>query len=130
LDYCGSRTEPCPKCGAFIMLKEQDQHEQLNCRKPAPVVNNNVPVTNGFGIARGLVGASNGESRSRYDVDEMSRMLGAQLRVQDTSVPSVPAAAVRKTPAPRKPLQDKRTPKVSNVKSNVNRRQGKNEFEL
>lgn len=34
LDYCGSRTEQCPKCGQFIMLKDQTKHDDSNCNFP------------------------------------------------------------------------------------------------
>ncbi|KAH3887241.1 hypothetical protein DPMN_011257, partial [Dreissena polymorpha] len=41
LDYCGSRTEPCHKCGAFIMLRDQQKHSELACNKPTPPLSNN-----------------------------------------------------------------------------------------
>ncbi|XP_060584425.1 TRAF-type zinc finger domain-containing protein 1-like [Ruditapes philippinarum] len=41
LDYCGSRTEPCPKCGQFIMLKEQTKHDDSNCTYPEVKPKNN-----------------------------------------------------------------------------------------
>ncbi|XP_046555045.1 TRAF-type zinc finger domain-containing protein 1-like [Haliotis rubra] len=41
-DYCGTRTESCPKCAQFIMKKDLLQHEASNCDYPTPK-----PATNG-----------------------------------------------------------------------------------
>lgn len=27
--YCGSRTEQCPECGDFVMLKDWEKHEKM-----------------------------------------------------------------------------------------------------
>ena len=35
-DYCGTRTERCPNCSQFIMLKDMDQHEVSLCTYPPP----------------------------------------------------------------------------------------------
>lgn len=34
LEYCGTRTEQCPKCAQFIMLKDQMKHNDSNCSFP------------------------------------------------------------------------------------------------
>lgn len=36
LDYCGTRTEECVKCGQFIMKKDDLKHEESNCTYPIP----------------------------------------------------------------------------------------------
>lgn len=36
LDYCGSRTEQCPKCSQFILFRDQLQHEETDCSYPVP----------------------------------------------------------------------------------------------
>lgn len=36
LEYCGTRTEPCKKCGTFIMLRDQLRHTASNCAYPEP----------------------------------------------------------------------------------------------
>ena len=41
VDYCGTRTEPCPTCGQFVMLKDQLQHETSACQYPAPKPHDN-----------------------------------------------------------------------------------------
>ena len=28
-DYCGSRTEECPECGDYVMLKEWEKHQGM-----------------------------------------------------------------------------------------------------
>ena len=28
-DYCGSRTEQCPECNDFVMLKDWEKHEKM-----------------------------------------------------------------------------------------------------
>ena len=35
-DACGSRTESCPKCHQYVMLKDQCRHDDSNCAYPAP----------------------------------------------------------------------------------------------
>ncbi|XP_005108630.1 TRAF-type zinc finger domain-containing protein 1 [Aplysia californica] len=35
-DYCGSRTECCPLCQQYIMLKDMVQHENSGCSYPEP----------------------------------------------------------------------------------------------
>ncbi|XP_013396795.1 TRAF-type zinc finger domain-containing protein 1 isoform X1 [Lingula anatina] len=34
ISYCGTRTEQCFKCAQFIMLKDQDKHDETNCTYP------------------------------------------------------------------------------------------------
>ena len=33
-DYCGSRTECCPKCKRYIQIRDHDQHEITDCAYP------------------------------------------------------------------------------------------------
>lgn len=42
-EYCGTRTEPCVKCGQFIMIKDQIKHEDSNCTYPTPKPPNENP---------------------------------------------------------------------------------------
>ena len=45
IGYCGSRTEQCPTCQQYIMLKDMTRHEESMCTfpepKPVPVSTNN-----------------------------------------------------------------------------------------
>ncbi|KAL4224303.1 TRAF-type zinc finger [Mactra antiquata] len=63
IDYCGSRTEPCTKCGQFIMLKEQIKHDESNCTYPEVKPKNNNVVD---GNTR----------RNPFEFDDFSRMMG------------------------------------------------------
>ncbi|CAL1527905.1 unnamed protein product [Lymnaea stagnalis] len=36
LDYCGSRTECCPLCQQYVMLKDMMRHESSGCTYPEP----------------------------------------------------------------------------------------------
>ena len=40
-DVCGSRTELCPNCSQYVMLKDQGRHDDSNCAYPAPRATNN-----------------------------------------------------------------------------------------
>lgn len=40
-DVCGSRTELCPNCSQYVMLKDQGRHDDSNCTYPAPRATNN-----------------------------------------------------------------------------------------
>lgn len=46
IEFCGTRTEACPRCGNFIMHKDLNQHNSSNCTYPEtkPPASN----TNGF----------------------------------------------------------------------------------
>ncbi|XP_064460599.1 TRAF-type zinc finger domain-containing protein 1-like [Ornithodoros turicata] len=55
LEYCGSRTEECPKCGQFILLKEKAIHEQMACSPPREATrgrSNETSSVTGVGSAR------------------------------------------------------------------------------
>ena len=56
-DYCGSRTEPCTKCGQYIRLKDQLKHDESNCTYPPIKPANNERNTNENGLT-GLSGLS------------------------------------------------------------------------
>lgn len=45
VEYCGSRTEECAKCGQFILLKEKAVHEQLACSPPMDVTQGDIGLT-------------------------------------------------------------------------------------
>ncbi|XP_071092778.1 TRAF-type zinc finger domain-containing protein 1-like [Haliotis cracherodii] len=87
-DYCGTRTEPCPKCAQFIMKKDLLQHEASNCDYPAPK-----PTTNGHEEDRdrdrfvdfpeyGYEFADAGFDNA-FAMDELSRMM-ENTRMQGT----------------------------------------------
>lgn len=51
LEYCGTRTEACPRCSAYIMQKDQMRHNSSNCTYPPPAP---APAANNTGAGDGL----------------------------------------------------------------------------
>lgn len=76
LEYCGTRTEECHKCGQFIMKKDEARHEDSKCTYPtpksAPETSSNRPRPDAFVPFRG---------EPHYDpfvFEEMNRLLRAE----------------------------------------------------
>ncbi|KAK7087657.1 TRAF-type zinc finger domain-containing protein 1-like [Littorina saxatilis] len=46
VEFCGTRTEACPRCGGFIMHKDLERHNDSNCAYPEVKPPTN--TTNGF----------------------------------------------------------------------------------
>ena len=44
IDFCGSRTEQCPLCQQYIMLKDMTQHETSGCTYPEPKPTTTAPT--------------------------------------------------------------------------------------
>lgn len=86
LGYCGTRTEPCPRCGQYIMIKDQVKHEDSNCTYPQPKPTNgrddsrrvsNGTASNGDGVGAAfsddmLFGSGNMNS---FEFKEIQRIL-------------------------------------------------------
>ena len=111
LDYCGSRTEPCPKCGQFIMLKQQTKHDESNCTYPeVKPKNNNV---------------ADGHRRPDDFLDDIFRNRGANSGRQDFGgFTDNPFAADHLVP--RRQANVVHTSKVNNKKKTpVNKQLGK-----
>ena len=49
LNFCGTRTEPCEKCGQFVMHKDLQRHEDSNCTYPQPKSTNTNSSASGTG---------------------------------------------------------------------------------
>ena len=48
LEFCGTRTEACPRCGNFIMHKDLQRHNSSNCAYPEVKPPAPASETNGF----------------------------------------------------------------------------------
>ncbi|WAR01253.1 TRAD1-like protein [Mya arenaria] len=120
LDYCGSRTEPCPKCGVFIMLKEQQKHEEQNCQKP--VVNNNRSDGAPQRPNRNIGVTNNDIGRNPYDLEAMSRMIGSYFRDAEAANNAQSSVVPKRTISSRRPVEEKKIPKVTNKTSNASRK--------
>lgn len=78
LDYCGSRTEPCPKCNQFIMLKDLTQHTDSGCTYPEAKPKN-TNAANGY--------ASMGFGQNVFDSVYAPIGIGAQgFRLEDVDM--------------------------------------------
>ncbi|XP_060069442.1 TRAF-type zinc finger domain-containing protein 1-like [Ylistrum balloti] len=69
LGYCGTRTEPCARCGQYIMIKDQVKHEDSNCTYPQPKLTNSKEVNRQMSNSNGAT--SNGEGASAAFSDDM-----------------------------------------------------------
>ena len=89
-DYCGSRTEPCTKCGQYIRLKDQLRHEESNCTYPPVKPANNERNTN----ENGLTGLTDrpfnlyGHSNNNVGPYEFDRAIGGQAALADFDFPN------------------------------------------
>lgn len=91
LDYCGSRTEPCTKCGQYIRLKDQVKHDESNCTFPPVKPANNDRNTADTILTRDrpldIYGHSNNNSTARNEFD---MALGGLPLMRELHVPYVP----------------------------------------
>ncbi|KAK3083856.1 hypothetical protein FSP39_004224 [Pinctada imbricata] len=85
-DYCGTRTEACPKCGQFIMVKDLVKHEDSNCTYPTPKLTNQNPassnLTNGNSTGASSFAEPDdllfgGGEMNMFAFEEMKRILNA-----------------------------------------------------
>ncbi|KAL3858109.1 hypothetical protein ACJMK2_012720 [Sinanodonta woodiana] len=76
-DYCGSRTEPCVKCGLYIMLKDQIKHEESKCTYPPAPVKQTNGLNSGIGVGfRNNPRFSERETiTNSFTIEELNRML-------------------------------------------------------
>ena len=128
LDYCGSRTEPCAKCGAYIMLKDQTKHEEENCRKPQPVPKTSTNQARAdhsalrsdpydFGAMSRALNRAPGQYDLGYDLSNINGGAAAGMAA------GVAVSAGRDNLMARKPRTEKTSAfKTTNVKSNTNNR--------
>ncbi|XP_074641490.1 uncharacterized protein LOC141899217 [Tubulanus polymorphus] len=75
LGYCGTRTEQCPTCDRYIMVKDQRIHEDSNCNYPAQKTQNNANSDGHF---------------NSFVFDELSRVMETDvtnIRRNDVSFP-------------------------------------------
>ncbi|XP_045171448.2 TRAF-type zinc finger domain-containing protein 1-like [Mercenaria mercenaria] len=114
LDCCGSRTEPCPKCGQFIMLKEQTKHDESNCTYPEVKPKNN-------NVADGQV------RRPDNFLDDIFRSRGGYSGGRDFG-PFVDNSFGADL-GPRRQANVRHASKVNNKKPEVNKKQGPAEAE-
>lgn len=109
LDYCGSRTEPCSKCGQFIMLKEQIKHDESNCKFPEVKPKNN-------NVADGNV------RRNPFEFEDFTRNIGGHDIFTDFVPSEVSYPALRNRG--RQAHVTRQPVKTNNRKPDVNKRSG------
>ena len=133
IDYCGSRTEQCPKCGQYIKLKDQTKHEDTKCRYPeVKPTNINRPDPGGPLNGHNNDYLSGLPGMSPFAFEEMTRVLGRpeigrqQHLVEQARQPAVQEARGVEPDRRRQTRQNvsvKRAPKTS-VKLDVNKHRG------
>ena len=81
-EYCGTRTEPCPLCGQFVMIKHLLRHEESNCTYP-PVKNDVQANTN----VRNPLTSNNGDDIhvDPFTFDEIQRILHKPAEVHEVT---------------------------------------------
>ncbi|XP_033747693.1 TRAF-type zinc finger domain-containing protein 1-like isoform X2 [Pecten maximus] len=130
LGYCGTRTEPCARCGQYIMIKDQVKHEDSNCTYPQPKPTNsrevnrrvsNEPTGNGEEIGAAfpddmLFGSGNINS---FEFKEIQRILTKPEISGAAEGPSTLGSRHRETEKTKKATGKKSNDK--NKKSDLNR---------
>ncbi|KAK3585334.1 hypothetical protein CHS0354_004600 [Potamilus streckersoni] len=74
-DYCGSRTEPCVRCGQYIMLKDQIKHEESKCTYPPVPVKQTNGLNAGSGLRNNSVFSERETITNSFTYEELNRML-------------------------------------------------------
>ena len=136
-DYCGSRTEPCTKCGQYIRLKDLVRHDESNCTYPPVKPANNDRNATENGLMRDRPFNIYGHTNNNIARNEFDRAIGGQSAFPELDIPYVPVVSrkdsEKRVGVPRSNvLNNNRSRKTVNTKatkrSDLNQQRGMNFF--